>query len=48
MLSQAFIRPDTPMGATLVGGGATFRVWAPRAMSVHVAGAFAGGAISRC
>lgn len=26
----------TPMGATLVEGGATFRVWAPRAMQVHV------------
>ena len=29
-----------PMGATLVAGGATFRVWAPRALSVYVCGDF--------
>src|SRR5450830_847996 len=34
--SQAHISPDTPMGATLVGGGATFRVWAPGAKQVYV------------
>ena len=28
------------MGATLVGGGATFRVWAPNATAVHVRGSF--------
>jgi 1,4-alpha-glucan branching enzyme len=33
------------MGATLVAGGATFRVWAPNAMSVHVRGSFNGFAI---
>jgi 1,4-alpha-glucan branching enzyme len=31
-----------PMGGTLVEGGATFRVWAPRANAVHVSGDFNG------
>jgi 1,4-alpha-glucan branching enzyme len=31
-----------PMGGTLVPGGATFRVWAPRAHAVHVSGDFNG------
>ncbi len=35
--SQEHISAATPMGATLVDGGATFRVWAPGARSVHVA-----------
>ncbi len=30
----------TPLGANLVGDGATFRVWAPRAHKVHVIGEF--------
>jgi 1,4-alpha-glucan branching enzyme len=30
------------MGANLVGGGATFRVWAPNATAVHVRGSFNG------
>src|SRR5262245_3885841 len=30
------ISPDTPMGANLIGNGATFRVWAPRALGVHL------------
>ena len=30
----------TPMGATLVGNGATFRVWAPNALAVYVYGDF--------
>jgi 1,4-alpha-glucan branching enzyme len=30
------------MGGTLVDGGATFRVWAPRAKAVHVSGDFNG------
>jgi 1,4-alpha-glucan branching enzyme len=34
------IHAGTPMGANLVGGGATFRVWAPHARSVHVIGEF--------
>jgi 1,4-alpha-glucan branching enzyme len=33
---------NAPMGGTLVEGGATFRVWAPRAKAVHVAGDFNG------
>jgi 1,4-alpha-glucan branching enzyme len=35
--SQDGITAHTPMGATLVDGGATFRVWAPGAARVHVA-----------
>jgi 1,4-alpha-glucan branching enzyme len=31
---------DTPMGANLIADGATFRVWAPNAKSVHVIGEF--------
>ena len=42
MISQTHITPDTPMGATLVDGGATFRVWAPRALEVYVHGTFSG------
>ena len=34
------IDDGTPMGANLVAGGATFRVWAPKAKSVHVIGEF--------
>ena len=34
--SQQHVSDATPMGATLVDGGATFRVWAPGARSVHV------------
>jgi 1,4-alpha-glucan branching enzyme len=30
----------TPMGATLVADGATFRVWAPRARDVYLVGSF--------
>ena len=32
-----------PTGGTPVPGGATFRVWAPRAKAVHVSGDFNGG-----
>jgi 1,4-alpha-glucan branching enzyme len=35
--AQDHISGATPLGATLVDGGATFRVWAPGALSVHVA-----------
>jgi 1,4-alpha-glucan branching enzyme len=35
--SQLTISPSTPMGATLVDGGATFRVWGSRAQEVYVA-----------
>lgn len=34
------IHPATPMGANLIADGATFRVWAPHARSVHVLGDF--------
>ncbi|MDR1990144.1 MAG: alpha amylase C-terminal domain-containing protein [Acidobacteriaceae bacterium] len=38
--SLRHIDANTPMGATLVDGGATFRVWAPHATAVHVVGSF--------
>jgi 1,4-alpha-glucan branching enzyme len=44
MISQSNILPTTPMGATLVEGGATFRAWAPRATAVYVNGIFGGAA----
>lgn len=40
--SLAHIDDRTPLGANLVANGATFRVWAPRARSVHVIGEFNG------
>ena len=47
MISQQNVSATTPMGATLVaGGGATFRVWAPRATSVYVNGVFGGVAVT--
>lgn len=46
MMSQAHITPNTPMGANLVDGGATFRAWAPRAHEVYVNGTFAGVSMS--
>jgi 1,4-alpha-glucan branching enzyme len=43
VISQNNISPATPMGATLlVGGGATFRVWGPRASFVYLNGTFGG------
>jgi len=39
--SQDHISGSTPMGANLIGDGATFRVWAPGAIRVYVA--FDGG-----
>ena len=35
-VTQDHVTPDTPLGATLVAGGATFRVWAKAATAVHV------------
>ena len=35
-VSQQGISDATPMGANLVMGGATFRVWAPQALEVHL------------
>lgn len=34
--ASRFLSASTPMGATLVAGGATFRVWAPRATEVYL------------
>lgn len=36
------IHPSTPMGAHLVSGGATFRVWAPSALAVHLVSSLSG------
>lgn len=41
-ISQLNISASTPMGANLCPGGATFRVWAPRANAVYLNGTFAG------
>jgi 1,4-alpha-glucan branching enzyme len=38
MMSQEHITSETPMGATLLPDGATFRAWAPRARQVYVNG----------
>src|ERR1043165_6325525 len=35
--SQLNIPTNTPLGATLLPGGATFRVWAPTALEVYIA-----------
>ena len=35
--SQLNITADTPLGANLVAGGATFRTWAPAAREVYIA-----------
>ena len=40
--SQEHITSFTPMGANLIDGGATFRVWAPRAKNTWVSGEFNG------
>src|SRR6476659_9856976 len=40
--SLAHITTNTPMGANLIADGATFRVWAPNATSVHVGGSVNG------
>jgi 1,4-alpha-glucan branching enzyme len=42
MLSQHNVSATTAAGATLLPGGATFRVWAPRAAAVYLNGSFAG------
>lgn len=41
-VSQQHLSASTPMGANILSTGATFRVWAPRAHSVHVVGNFNG------
>jgi 1,4-alpha-glucan branching enzyme len=47
VLSQQHISPQTPTGATLQGGGATFRVWAPQAAAVYLHGSFGGQAFDQ-
>ncbi|QRM36051.1 alpha amylase C-terminal domain-containing protein [Microvirga sp. VF16] len=42
-ITQDHIDASTPMGVNLVDGGATIRVWAPSAKSVHIVGKLAGG-----
>jgi 1,4-alpha-glucan branching enzyme len=42
VLSQQHVTPQTPIGATLLAGGATFKVWAPRARAVYLHGVFEG------
>jgi 1,4-alpha-glucan branching enzyme len=46
LLSQQNVDSTTPSGATLVPGGATFRVYAPRARAVYLNGTFGGNAYS--
>jgi 1,4-alpha-glucan branching enzyme len=46
MITQTFITPATPMGATLTSGGAIFRTWAPRAQAVYLNGTFSGRTIT--
>jgi len=46
MITRQNISESTPMGGTLVPGGATFRVWAPRATAVYVNGTFGGQSLS--
>lgn len=43
-IPQGPIGPSTPMGGQLVPGGATFRLWAPRALAVYICGDFNGWA----
>jgi 1,4-alpha-glucan branching enzyme len=47
VLSQAHISPQTPTGATLGAGGATFRAWAPEASAVYLHGTFGGQVFDR-
>jgi 1,4-alpha-glucan branching enzyme len=47
MISQANISANTAMGANLVlGGGATFRAWAPLATAVYINGTFGGSSLT--
>ena len=42
MIKQDNIDGNTPMGANLIAGGATFRVWAPGARAVYLNGNLGG------
>ncbi len=46
-VSQQGITDATPMGANLVTGGATFRVWTPQALEVHLRLARTGNVINQ-
>jgi 1,4-alpha-glucan branching enzyme len=46
-VTQEGITDATPMGATPVAGGATFRVWAPQELEVHLRLARTGQVINR-
>jgi 1,4-alpha-glucan branching enzyme len=41
-LPQTNISSNTPLGATLISGGATFKVWGPLAQAVYLNGTFGG------
>lgn len=45
-VNQEHITAETPMGANLIPGGATFRVWAPQALEVHLRLARTGDVIN--
>jgi 1,4-alpha-glucan branching enzyme len=47
MLAQNYISDTTPVGATHVDGGATFRVFASNAAAVHLNGTFNGRVFDR-
>jgi 1,4-alpha-glucan branching enzyme len=42
MMSQQHMSEQTPVGATLLANGATFKVWAPLAKAVYLHGVFGG------
>jgi 1,4-alpha-glucan branching enzyme len=41
-LPQSFITSSTPMGANIIAGGTTFKVWGPSAQAVYLNGTFGG------
>ncbi|HZX59644.1 MAG TPA: alpha amylase C-terminal domain-containing protein, partial [Mucilaginibacter sp.] len=45
--SQQNISDSTPMGANLIAGGATFRVWAPNALKVYVVLDFSAAVVAK-
>jgi 1,4-alpha-glucan branching enzyme len=47
MLPQQNITGNTPLGATVISNGASFRVWAPRATAVYLKGTFDGTTYSQ-
>jgi 1,4-alpha-glucan branching enzyme len=47
MISQQNMSGQTPIGATLLADGATFKVWAPLAKAVYLHGVFGGETFDR-